>query len=68
LAIKAGVPVVPVAIKGTENILGRRRLMPGLFKTATITFLEPVDPSAFGRNRQELSEDIRNRIEEKLNS
>lgn len=59
LALKAGLPVVPVGIAGTDRVLPRTTLMvrPG---PVTVRFGEPLDPAAFGlRGRRELMRKVR---------
>ncbi len=58
LAIKAGVPVVPVAVKGTHAVLPKGSLIarPG---PVTVSVGEPVEVSPFGpRQKQELADRI----------
>jgi 1-acyl-sn-glycerol-3-phosphate acyltransferase len=62
LAIEAGVPVVPVSIVGTRDILPKKAL---LFRTGTVTLVigDPVLPDALaGLDKQRLSEIMRERI------
>jgi 1-acyl-sn-glycerol-3-phosphate acyltransferase len=66
LALKAGLPIVPVAIRGMYDVLPatRLRVHPGPVK---IIFGEPIDTSAYSvRQRDELSELTRGRILEML--
>lgn len=64
LALKTGLPIVPVGIRGT---LGRQRrgsfhIHPG---PVSIHYGEPIDPAAYGvRGRRELEEELRRRIGE----
>ena len=44
LAAKAGVPIVPVAIDGTYEVLPRNRHFPSFGKTVKVTFLPPLMP------------------------
>ena len=66
LAISAGVPLVPVLVYGTIEILprGSFRVRPG---TVHLHFLEPVDPSGFTyEQRDSLSRIARDRMTEAL--
>ena len=47
LAMESGVPVVPVTIVGTQEVMPKRRfsIRPG---TVTIIFHEPIEPVDFG--------------------
>ena len=60
MAIETGVPIVPVTILGTFEILpkGRFSIRPG---TATLIFHPPVEPSAFG-DRDALIAAVRDQI------
>lgn len=57
LAIECGVPVVPVTIIGTHDLMpkGRFAIKPG---TATVIFHPPIEPSDFG-SRECLMEKVR---------
>lgn len=55
LAIRAGVPVVPVGIAGTEEALPAGAKMPR-FPRVTIVVGQPIDPSAFQGGRKERTE------------
>ena len=64
LALKTGLPIVPVGIRGT---LGRQHR--GSFKIrggmVEVCYGEPIDPADFGiRGRRELEAEVRRRIEE----
>jgi 1-acyl-sn-glycerol-3-phosphate acyltransferase len=64
LALKSGLPIVPVGIGGTRAIQPRRSLLirPG---TAVVRYGAPIDPAAFGMRRKgELVEEVRRRIAE----
>lgn len=52
LAMRAGVPVVPVGIAGTDKALPRDAKMPR-FPRITIRIGEPVDPGSFAGGRKE---------------
>lgn len=59
LALKAGVPIIPVTIAGTERVLPARslRLQPG---PVHIDFGRPIDPDDYGlAGRDRLMEDVR---------
>ena len=47
VALKAGAPIVPVGIAGTDRVLprGRLRVTPG---AVTVRYGEPIDPGAYG--------------------
>jgi 1-acyl-sn-glycerol-3-phosphate acyltransferase len=64
LAMECGVPVVPVTIVGTHEIMPKRRfsIRPG---TATIVFHEPIDPKDFG-DRDSLMAKVRAAIDSGL--
>jgi len=64
LAMECRVPVVPVTIVGTHEIMPKRRfsIRPG---TATIVFHEPIDPKDFG-NRDSLMAKVRAAIDSGL--
>lgn len=55
LAIRAGVPVVPVGIAGTEEALPAGAKMPR-FPRVTIVVGQPIDPSGFEGGRKERTE------------
>jgi 1-acyl-sn-glycerol-3-phosphate acyltransferase len=48
LALSARVPVLPVLIDGTCNVLPKHGLIFGGFHSITIRVLDPVSPEAFG--------------------
>ncbi|WBU37429.1 lysophospholipid acyltransferase family protein [Homoserinibacter sp. YIM 151385] len=67
LALTAGVPIVPVALTGTEQLqpVGSSRLHRA---KVTVEFGEPIDASAFGearsgRVRRELTDEVMRRIQ-----
>jgi 1-acyl-sn-glycerol-3-phosphate acyltransferase len=64
LAVECGVPVVPVTIVGTHDIMpkARFRISPG---TATIIFHDPIEPAEFG-DRDCLMEKVRAAINQGL--
>jgi len=64
LAVECGVPVVPVTIVGTHEIMpkARFRIAPG---TAKIIFHDPIEPKDFG-NRDCLMEKVRGVINQGL--
>src|SRR5712692_11589550 len=57
LAMESGVPVVPVTIVGTQEVMPKRRfsIRPG---TVTIIFHEPIEPKDFG-SREYLMDKVR---------
>ncbi len=62
LALRSGLPIVPVGISGARGVLprGSLRVRPG---TIRIHFGSVVDPAQFGiRRRQELVDEVRERI------
>lgn len=54
LATKAGVPVVPVGIGGSEEILARGKKFPR-FKRVVVVVGEPIQPPASGATRREIA-------------
>ena len=46
IAMRAGVPVIPTAFVGTENVLPKGRRLPRL-RRVTVLFGKPVDPESF---------------------
>lgn len=54
LATKAGVPIVPVGIGGSEEILARGAKFPR-FKRVVVVVGEPLQPPARGANRVEIA-------------
>ncbi len=64
LAMECGVPVVPVTITGTHELMpkGRFAIKPG---TATVIFHPPIEPEVFG-SRECLMEKVRVAIESGL--
>jgi 1-acyl-sn-glycerol-3-phosphate acyltransferase len=64
LAVESGVPVVPVTIVGTHELMpkARFRISPG---TARIIFHDPIEPAEFG-SRECLMEKVRAAINEGL--
>lgn len=64
LALKSGLPIVPVGIRGSRAIQrkGSFVIRPG---TAVVTYGAPIDPAAYGlRRKAELTHDVRARIAE----
>ncbi|MFL6195314.1 MAG: lysophospholipid acyltransferase family protein [Thermoanaerobaculia bacterium] len=62
LALKSGLPIVPVGIRGTRAIQCRGSLVihPG---QVTITYGAPIDPASYGLKRKaELTAEVRRRI------
>jgi len=64
LAMECGVPVVPVTITGTHDVMpkGRFALKPGV---VTVIFHPPIEPKDFG-NRECLMEKVRSVIDSGL--
>jgi 1-acyl-sn-glycerol-3-phosphate acyltransferase len=64
LAMESGVPVVPVTMVGTHEIMPKKRfsIKPG---TATVIFHPPIEPEEFG-SRECLMEKVRVAIESGL--
>lgn len=59
MAIKAGVPIVPMVCAGAQNVMEKRSLVihPGVI---TVEFLAPIDASAFSfEQREELNQLMR---------
>ncbi len=66
MAVRAGVKVVPVAIKGAYEVMPRHKfsIKPG---TVEIVYLPPVDASRYSEeNLGELMQEVRRRIENEL--
>ncbi len=64
LALRSGLPIVPVGIRGTRALrsVGSLAIHPG---RATVTFGAPIDPAAYGlRRKAELAALVRRRIAE----
>ena len=64
LALKSGLPIVPVGIRGTRAIQpkGSWAIRPG---TAVVSYGAPIDPAAYGlRRKAELTHEVRARIAE----
>lgn len=62
LALKSGLPIVPVGIHGTRHIQCRGSFVihPG---QVTVTYGAPIDPASYGLKRKaELTEEVRRRI------
>lgn len=61
LAMKAGVPVVPVAIEGSGKLMPKNswNITPG---PVTVTVGDPIDPAQFGDDREALMKAVRDRI------
>jgi 1-acyl-sn-glycerol-3-phosphate acyltransferase len=62
LAMKSGLPIVPVGIRGSRAIQrrGSWAIRPG---TIVVTYGAPIDPAAYGlRRKKELIEEVRQRI------
>ncbi|HEV8577545.1 MAG TPA: lysophospholipid acyltransferase family protein [Thermoanaerobaculia bacterium] len=64
LALKSGLPIVPVGIRGTRAIQrkGSFAIRPG---TAVVSYGAPIDPAVYGlRRKAELTHEVRARIAE----
>ncbi len=64
IALRSGLPIVPVGIRGTRAIRSTRGLVihPG---RATVSYGAPIDPAEFGiRRKGELAAEVRRRIAE----
>ena len=62
LALKSGLPIVPVGVRGSRAIQrrGSFAIHPG---TVAVTYGAPIDPSTYGlRRKQELIAEVRRRI------
>jgi 1-acyl-sn-glycerol-3-phosphate acyltransferase len=61
VAMKAGVPVIPVAIHGSGKLMPKNswNITPG---PVTVMFGEPIDPARFGDDREALMKAVRDRI------
>lgn len=64
VALKAGLPIVPVGIRGTSEVLRRGRMVVRL-GTVRVRYGAPIDTAAYGlRGRRELMAETRRRIAE----
>jgi 1-acyl-sn-glycerol-3-phosphate acyltransferase len=66
MAIKAGVPIVPMVCAGAQKVMEKRSLVihPGVI---TVEFLAPIDASAFSfEQREELNQQVRAAMAEAL--
>ncbi|MGK0554034.1 lysophospholipid acyltransferase family protein [Macrococcus capreoli] len=67
LAKSAGVPIVPIAIKGTSSIMEKynsKKIVPG---TVEVTILDPIMPDIFDRfTLQEVANIVHERIEKQI--
>ena len=66
IALRSGVKIVPVAIRGAYEIMPRHRfsIKPGRIE---IVYLPPVDPKKYNENEvNQLMEEVRKRIENEL--
>jgi 1-acyl-sn-glycerol-3-phosphate acyltransferase len=62
LALKSGLPIVPVGIRGSRAVQrrGSWAIHPG---TIVVTYGAPIDPSTYGlRRKKELTDEVRRRI------
>jgi len=63
LALQAGVPILPVALEGTQNILPHDGVIVSRGARITATILPVIDAPAYGpERRKELMEDVRRAI------
>ncbi|MGE4158577.1 MAG: lysophospholipid acyltransferase family protein [Planctomycetota bacterium] len=62
LVQRSGVPLVPVAIRGTGRILPARSLLIHPFKRVSMTFLPPMTGQALDIDREALSNEVRSRL------
>ncbi|MEZ0576886.1 lysophospholipid acyltransferase family protein [Halodesulfovibrio aestuarii] len=66
LALKAGVPIVPVLIEGTGDILPKGRISLGTRKNVYITALEPISTKEYTvKQRNEFSDMLREHMNQK---
>ncbi|SIO19168.1 lysophospholipid acyltransferase family protein [Halodesulfovibrio marinisediminis] len=66
LALKAGVPIVPVIIEGTGDILPKGRIALGTRKKVYITAMEPISTAEYTvKQRNEFSDMLRERMNKK---
>jgi 1-acyl-sn-glycerol-3-phosphate acyltransferase len=64
LALRSGLPIVPVGIRGSRDVRGTENLVihPG---TVEVRYGAPLDPAAYGlRKKRELTAEVRQRIAE----
>ena len=62
MAIKSGVPLVPVACSGAHHVMEKRKLKikPG---NILVEFLEPIDPSEYSlEQRESLIQELHDRL------
>ena len=59
LAVKKGVPVVPVVITGTEDLLPKHGFLLALTADCRVRVLPPVSPAPFGGNAESLCDHVR---------
>jgi 1-acyl-sn-glycerol-3-phosphate acyltransferase len=65
LAVRHGVPVVPVVVEGTRDILPKRSLLIRP-QAVRVRVLPPVDAAAFGRDDRALRETVHERMADGL--
>jgi len=58
MAARAGVPIVPVVIEGTANILPKRSALIAP-QAVTVSVLPPVDPKLYGNDSRRLRDHVR---------
>jgi 1-acyl-sn-glycerol-3-phosphate acyltransferase len=64
LALRSGLPIVPVGIRGTRAVRGKSDLMIHP-QTVEVRYGAPLDPAAYGlRRKRELTAEVRRRIAE----
>ena len=67
LAMRAGVPIIPVHIKGTFEIWPRSRSFPKLYGSTKCVFGKPVYPSEYaGLNKKEAQEAMAHEIKKRI--
>ena len=67
LALETGAPIVPVAVRGTRELLARGGGLFNLGGAVRITVLEPIEPSAYGPDGlRRLKDAVRQRLDEAL--
>jgi 1-acyl-sn-glycerol-3-phosphate acyltransferase len=67
LALQTGIPILPVTVIGTQDVLPAKRVRVYPGKRVGVRFHAPVDPTSFGTERRdELIEHVRRTIDSGL--
>ncbi len=62
MAVRAGVPIVPVVLEGSDRVIPKKRLQINP-QPVTLQILEPVHPRDFGGDWRRLRDEVRRRME-----